>query len=216
MKGSVFMGKNSEPRAEMTKRVKNVKLEIILLNVAIILIGVLMVVFPEQSQTIICRVVGILLCAWGLFLMISYFARSKLEVLGSFALVQGVALAGFGVYILLKPEFLAAVLTIVLAIILLAGGAMKLQYAMDFMRLKLTAWWTELIGAVCMIVLGIVAIADPFKAATTLMIFLGISLLLDGVWDLVSILVLSTKLKAFRKNVNAVMNEVTTDNNPVV
>ena len=63
------MGKNSEPRAEMTKRVKNVKLEIILLNVAIILIGVLMVVFPEQSQTIICRVVGILLCAWGLFLM---------------------------------------------------------------------------------------------------------------------------------------------------
>jgi hypothetical protein len=48
------------------------------------------------------------------------------------------------------------------------------------------------------------------------MIFLGISLLLDGVWDLVSILVLSTKLKAFRKNVNAVMNEVTTDNNPVV
>ena len=174
-----------------------------------------MVIYPAQSVVIVCRVVGILLCAWGLYLMVIYFARSKLEVLGSFALVQGVALAGFGVYILLKPEFLAGFLTIALAIILLAGGAMKLQYAMDFLRLKLPGWWAELIGAACMIVLGIVAIANPFKSALALMMFLGVSLIVDSIWDLISILLLAARLRSFRKNVGAVLNEVSSDD-PVV
>jgi len=207
--------KPDSPAADMTKRVKNVKLEIILLNVAVLLVGVIMVAFPDASAEIICRVLGIMLCAAGVYLMVSYFVRSKLVVLGSFALVQGVVLAGLGAYILIKPQFLVAIITVVLAIVLIAGGAMKLQYAMDFLRLKLSGWWFELIGAVCMIVLGVVAIANPFAAAATLMIYLGVCLIVDAIWDLVSITVLNAQLKTLRKDASAVLNEVASDDTVV-
>jgi uncharacterized membrane protein HdeD (DUF308 family) len=217
----MIMSENSEPKkaetigADMTKRVKNVKLEVILLNVAVLLIGIIMVVYPGASANIICSVIGILLCAAGVYLIVSYFVRSKLVVLGSFSLVQGVVLAGLGAYILIKPEFLAAIITVILAIILIAGGAMKLQYGMDFMRLKLSGWWFELIGAALMIVLGVVAIANPFAAASALMIYLGVCLIVDAVWDLASITVLSSQLKNLRKNASAVLNEVSADD-PIV
>ena len=215
------MSENNEPRkaesvgADMTKRVKNVKLEVILLNIAVLLIGIIMVIYPGASANIICRVIGILLCAAGVYLIVSYFVRSKFVVLGSFSLVQGVVLAGLGAYILIKPDFLAAIIVVILAIILIAGGAMKLQYGMDFMRLKLSGWWFELIGAALMIVLGIVAMANPFAAAATLMIYLGICLIVDAIWDLASITVLSSQLKTLRKDASAVLNEVASDDTVV-
>jgi len=201
--------------ADMTKRVKNVKLEIILLNVAVLLVGIIMVVYPDTSKNIICTIIGILLCAAGLYLIVSYFVRSKLVVLGSFSLVQGVVLAGLGAYILIKPDFLAGVIMVILAIILIAGGAMKLQYGMDFMRLKLSGWWFELIGAALMIALGIVAIMNPFAAANALMIYLGVCLIVDAIWDLASITVLSSQLKTLRKDASAVLNEVASDDTVV-
>ena len=65
------------------------------------------------------------------------------------------------------------------------------------------------------IVLGVVAIANPFAAAATLMIYLGVCLIVDAIWDLVSITVLNAQLKTLRKDASAVLNEVASDDTVV-
>ena len=180
------------------EKVKSIRRELVLINVALIALGVLMMAFPCQSTDIICRCIGVALSIWGAVRIISYFAGAERIVLGSFGLVQGAVLLGFGICFLVRPGVLAAFLTIALAIILLAAGVMKLQYALEMSSLQVRFWWIELIGAILMVVLGVIAFFSPFAAAETLMIFLGASCVVSGVWDLVSVAALSAQVRKAR------------------
>ena len=180
------------------EKVKSIRRELVLINVTLIALGVLMMVFPGQSTDIICRCIGAALSIWGAVRIISYFAGAERVVLGSFGLVQGAVLLGFGICFLARPGVLAAFLTIALAIILLAAGVMKLQYALEMSSLQVRFWWIELIGAILMVVLGVIAFFSPFAAAETLMIFLGASCVVSGVWDLVSVAALSAQVRKAR------------------
>lgn len=176
-------------------KVRSIRRELILINLALIALGILMMVFPGQSTAIICRCIGAVLVIWGTVRVIAYFAVQERVVLGSFGLVQGTVLLGFGICFLVRPELLAGFLTIALAIILLAAGVMKLQYAMEMATLQVRFWWIELAGAVLMVVLGVIALFSPFAAAETLTIFLGASCAVSGVWDLVSVAALSAQVR---------------------
>lgn len=190
--------------SEIGKNAKSIKRELIIADIAIMVLGVLLTFFPSQANEIIFWAIGIILTLIGLIRIISYFAAPVHEIFGSFALVQGTAFIGFGVLVMVKPDFFKDLLAMCLGIVLIIGGIMKLQYAFDFMRMKAGFWLAELIGSIAIIVLGVLALIDPFGAADTLMMFIGISFLVNGVWDLISILYLSNKIKKVR---NAVNNE---------
>ena len=83
--------------------------------------------------------------------------------LGSYGLVQGVTLLAFGMFFVIKPGFIAVFLGTALAIIIIVDGILKLQYAVDFYHLESDKWWIELIGAVVMVVIGIIALLNPFS-----------------------------------------------------
>ena len=199
----------------ITKEAKNIKKSLILADMAIIVLGVLMVVFPERSGDFICRAVGAILCVMGVFRVIAYFTYDRSELFGSFALVQGAAFIGFGVYFLARPQFLAAFLTVALALVLIIGGVMKLQYAIDLARMGSSLWWVELIGAIVMTALGVVTFLDPFEAASGLMIFIGISFLVDGIWDMISVLWLSKAVKRLKHAVEKEVNNIRTEQSAV-
>lgn len=200
----------SSSAQELRREVRGIRREIIFTNLAVIVLGLLMVLFPDSSTDLICRATGAILCIWGIIRIVSYFAQKSTEAFASFALVQGAAMLGFGIYFLVRPEFLASFLSVVLGIILIVGGVMKLQYAIDFLRLKATGWWIQIAGALVMAVLGVVALVNPFAAANTLTIFLGAAFLLDGVWDLVAVSFLSHFVKKVRQAVSEA-NAVETD-----
>lgn len=200
--------------SELKNKVQNLKWRMILVDVALILLGCIMIAFPGDSQNIICRAVGIILCVVGAVHAVSYFLEDKTDAVGSLSLAEGAALIGFGVFFLIKPEYLAAFLTVALAIVLLIGGVIKMQYAVDFLRMQVSWWWIELLGAALMILLGIVTFVDPFGAANGLMVFIGISFLIDSVWDLVSIICLAGALKEVKQELQkAEQNEKTVEVN---
>lgn len=178
---------------------QEIRREMLFSNLAILLLGLLLILFPAASGNIICRTVGGIILIWGVIRAIAYFRIDRLETFGSFALVQGAAGIGFGLYILIKPEILATILIVVLAIVLIVGGVRKLQYGFDLARLKVFGWWVELVGAVIMTVLGVIALINPFDAAESLMIYIGIALVVDAVWDMLSMLYLSRKIRHVRQ-----------------
>ena len=66
----------------MIKKIKGIKIELIIISVVLFALGLFLVIFPEISQLVICRVVGIALCVWGVLRLITYFRMAKEEVIG--------------------------------------------------------------------------------------------------------------------------------------
>ena len=166
---------------------RSVKTRLVITALVVIAIGVLFVLKPGTSGTWICYIVGAALCVSGVVRFITYFLGDFRKSFGSFDLVWGAALLLCGVYILVRPSLLYGLLTTAFAIFLVVDGVLKLQYAIDLYRMKAKGWWFVLAVALVMGVLGVVALFNPFATMVTLMAFLGITLIADGVMDLVSI-----------------------------
>ena len=195
----------------MIKKIKGIKIELIIISVVLFALGLFLVIFPEISQLVICRVVGIALCVWGVLRLINYFRIAGSEILGSYGLVQGVTLLAFGMFFVIKPGFIAVFLGTALAIIIIIDGILKLQYAVDFYHLGSDKWWIEFIGSVVMVIIGIIALLNPFSTSSALIVFIGIALMIEGLWDFISLMriVSVTKkagkaIKNFKDQVDAV------------
>ena len=171
---------------EVRRNIRGVRNEMIIMNVATIILGILMVMFPDTINGLICQSIGAVLCVWGIIRMVKYFMERAENVFGSFGLVQGVAMLGFGIFLLVNPNFFVGFIDMVLGIVLLVMAVIKLQYAFDFLKLDSTRWWIQLIGAVIMAVLGILALTKPFGAANIVMILIGAGLIFSGLWDMIS------------------------------
>ena len=191
------MGKLKEQPSANTK---NIKREIIFADIAIIVLGLLMVIFPADASNIICITGGIFLGLWGLLKLVAYFAAVKNGPFSSFGLVQGATFASFSIFFILAPEFIKPFLVAVLALILMISAVMKIQYTVDFLRLKHKFWYLALAGAVVSITLGTITLFNLYNPAQGIMLFVGISFLVTGAWDIVMVVLLSNETKTLTLN----------------
>ena len=180
----------------MIKKIKGIKIELIIISVVLFALGLFLVIFPEISQLVICRVVGIALCVWGVLRLITYFRMAKEEVFGSFGLVQGISLLAFGIFFVMKPEVIAMFFGTVLAIVIIIDGILK--YGIEFYHMEAKKWWIEAIAAALMVVMGIIALLNPFGSSVALMIFIGVVLMIEGASDLISIIRISGIIKRLK------------------
>ena len=185
---------------ENTKRtIDSFRNQLIYIACALIVLGVLLVAFPGISALIICYIIGAVLCVLGLIRIVGYFRIERDFAFASFGLVRGGVLLLLGILVLVRPQLLSALLTVVFGIVLFVDGVLKIQYAIDMLRLRASGWWLVLVCALLMCVLGIVALCDPFATALALMTFIGISLIVDGIMDLATIIYLSSFLRRNNK-----------------
>ncbi len=174
---------------------KNIKREIVFADIGIIILGLLMVIFPADASKIICITGGILLGIWGLLKLVSYFAAVKNGPFSSFGLAQGATFVCFAIFLILAPQFVKPFLVAVLALVLMISAVMKIQYTVDFLRLKNKFWYIALIGAVVSIALGTITLFNLNNTAKWVLLFVGISFLVTGVWDIICVVLLSNASK---------------------
>jgi len=64
--------------------------------------------------------------------------------------------------------------------------------------MKADKWWIEAVVAAFMVVMGVIALFNPFDSSVALMIFIGIVLMVEGVSDLISIIRISAFVKKLK------------------
>ena len=165
---------------------KGIRNNMILVSIAAIVVGVIAIFAPAVFNQIICYVIAGLLCAVGLYTFIIYLIADSTDSFGSFGMVKGITALAFGVLLFVNPSFVTGVLGIVLGISMIIDGAVKLQYAIDLLRIKVKEGWAILIPAVAVTILGIVIIAAN-NSANAFIVFIGITLVIDGISDLFTI-----------------------------
>ena len=162
----------------------NGKKSFVAASLAYVALGLVLLFFPDLTTGFICVAVGLLLLAYGVTAIISFFAGGSGSYSFQFELVIGVFAAILGGLFLLKPHRLLSVLPIIFGLYILVDGLTNLKRGMDMRTYGYAGWTTTLVMSVVSMVLGAVILWNPFSTHLLLVRIIGASFLYEGVADL--------------------------------
>ncbi len=192
----------------MKKLVEECKRSFILLSAGSLLLGILFLTMPRSSGLIICYICGGAALLAGVWNVVAYFRRAAEDSLFRRELVWGVIKIGAGTYIIARPQALLGVLPLVMGLVVLYDSLTKLQSALDLLRLGWQYWWSVLLAGGAAAVLGILMIADPFSTADLLIMFCGVTLVINALSDLWTLFHVSRQVKRRVKTVKREMGGI--------
>lgn len=158
----------------------------IILGAAAILLGLLLLIWPNLAVNVLLNGIGIFCIVVGVILIVRYFMLDTRQAIVSNDLAIGLTWIAGGVLIIALKSLLISILPFFFGLIVLIGGLVKVQGALSFKRMNSVHWYLELICAVVSIVLGVLILLNPFSTALLLMRVIGAALLIEGVSDLIS------------------------------
>ena len=161
--------------------------------------GLLLLLWPDLAMSIANYALAVILLGAGILLIIAYARGTIWEAVAGVRLTVGLALAFMGVLLLFNPNFLLSLLPFLWGLSLLVGGFGKVQMSVDLKRIGETRWWLALIGAGVSLVLGSFAVFRPVFVAEVIVQFIGVSLLVESVVDLTTVLTTNKKIRDYRR-----------------
>ena len=161
------------------------KIGYVIVSLLLCVLGVGMIVVPDFSASLIGTLCGIMLIVFGAFKLVGYFSKDLFRLAFQYDLAFGGLLIALGIIVLTSPERLLSFFCIVMGIAVLCDGLFKIQIAIDSKPFGIKTWWVILLFAVLAVAAGILLIIRPAQAARVLTVFLGISVLADGILNLI-------------------------------
>ncbi len=191
----------SEGFDQVRIRLKELKGEMIIINIAMVVLGIVMIIIPKPFTEFIGQILGGGLCIWGVLRCITFLRLKEDEMFGSFALVQGAAMIGFGIFFLTQPARFSDLLNSALVLGVLIAAVFKLQNVINYMKLKAKVWWVHLLVAVVLTVFGVIALVRPGWVddkdglLVVMTVITGVAFVISGVWDIFSVMYLAKLVK---------------------
>ena len=158
------------------------------MSLAEIIIGILLLVNPVAFTSGIIVAFGIVLMIMGIGTTIKYFRTEPEEAAVGQVLVKGLLTLLAGAFCAFNSHWFIAtfpVLTLVYGVVILITGITKVQWTIDIIRMKRSKWFWAAISAAISILCGIVIITSPFSTTAILWMFIGISLIVEAVFDMI-------------------------------
>ncbi len=153
--------------------------------------GILLLVDPAGFTAGIIIAAGIALIASGLLHVIRYFRSSPEEAAAGQLLARGLVALLSGAFCVFQSEWFIItfpVIAILYGVAVLIGGLSKIQITTDMLRSKNSKWWWGAISAAISIICAFVIIRNPFSSTVVLWWFTGISLIVEAVFDMVTLI----------------------------
>lgn len=157
----------------------------IILSAAIILLGILLMVFPTGSIEFVTMIIGIGVLVWGIGKLVGFF-MSRDVIAVRFDLAGGLLMTVIGVFVIFNPAGLAGFVLSVTGIAILVDSIFKIQAALSAKRAGLSGWKAVLIPAIIACTGGVLIVFNPFGAARLLVRVIGISVIVSGITNLIS------------------------------
>lgn len=170
---------------ELIRRAKNAYIAV---SVVMLVFGLVLILWPQMSMSVLCTALGIVMVIFGIVKLAGYFSKDLFRLAFQFDLALGILTLLLGLVLILHPEHMIAVIPSLLGIFILLDGVFKIQTAADARRFGLERWWGILVMALLSGGFGLLLLLNPLEGASALMILLGITILVDGVQNLLVVL----------------------------
>ena len=145
-----------------------------------LVLGLFLLIFPDVSGQVLCYLIAALLLLDGARHVVCYFRGQLSEALSGYDLALGACELLLGLFVLIRPAVMLSLLPVFLGASLVVSGVIRLQRAFDLCRAGFGAWRTVLVLGTVVALLGLLMLIDPFATSRLLLIFLGLSLMINA------------------------------------
>ena len=156
--------------------------------------GIVFLVAPTDSGRVLCYVTGVIFLILGSVMLVRFFSFGPM--LGSYFLVLSVLLLGVGILCLARPDLMLGILTVIFGIFLVVDGIVKVQNGIECIRAHARGAWSLFVLAALSVLLGCLVMFGSFDSV---MIFVGVSLVIDGISDIVVTVAFSSHIRRAEK-----------------
>lgn len=179
--------------SEIKKFFTKLKWEKLVTAIVAIVLGIVFVADPNGSGDAVCKVAGVAMIVLAAAMLIRYITSARLFPEN---LIFSAVLLLLGIFFIAKSGVVMTVLGLFFGIFLVIDGASKIRDGIDAAKAKIQGWWIWFLLAVLTIVLGVLVMFGE-----SVMTLLGVSLIVDGVSDIVTTLWLSAGVRKVKKEI---------------
>lgn len=165
------------------------KVGYIIISVLLCVMGIVLIVVPNFSALLLCRIGGLLLILFGFVKIIGYCSKDVYRLAFQYDLAFGILLIALGVILIFRSEIMVNVICIFLGIFILADALLKIQISIDSKAFGIRMWWLILAVAIITGIIGFLLVLRPTESTEIVMLLLGMTLITEGVLNLVTILI---------------------------
>ena len=170
------------------KNLKMIKNIYLLLIVCSILVGAVLLIWPQMGVSVMCKVYGAFLLIYGLGKLSGYFTGDLFQLAFQYDFGLGIVSLILGFVLLLRTEHIVEFLAVCIGIFMLVDATLKIQTAIDAKKFGISKWWLILAVAFIACVCGILLLVRPSESIRVIIVLMGISLLAEGILNLSTVI----------------------------
>ncbi len=148
------------------------------------LLGLVLLIWPGTTMRIVCTLLGGMLLIYGLAQIVIYLINKERTMISQGMMVFGIVLAVIGVWILMQPDMIIMAVPVIVGVLIVIHGVHNVVQAVALKRDDYDRWWLALVFAALTVILGGILVYNPFEVAETVVRFIGLFLIYDGVSDI--------------------------------
>ena len=152
------------------------------------MLGVILLAVPDFSLTVLCRLGGAIMILFGIVKINGYCSKDLYRLAFQFDLASGILLIALGLLFIIRTGSIISILCTIMGIYVLADALLKIQIAIDSKAFGIRKWWLILSAAILTGIAGFLLIFRPSESARIIMILFGLTLLTEGILNLITIL----------------------------
>lgn len=186
------------------KTLKNIRPDYLVRAIVLIVVGVILTVWTAASLDVMARTLAILLFMIGAVLIITYLVRKEKSFTISGGFVAGIIIAAIGAWIFANPGKFTDFIPKLFGIFILVSGLSNLGQTVSLIRYKSSTWWISLIIALVTAFLGAFLFFNPTNAKEIAVTLIGAFLIIDGVTNLITAVLVGSAAKKVQQEKEAI------------
>lgn len=182
----------------MGKKVSDFLKSEILSSVFYLAFGLCLLLVPDQTVNIICKIVfGLVMIASGIYHIVIYTAeKEKATILDLFT---GVIVMVLGIFLFFTPQIVIKILPYLLGALVLVDSIWKIKGSYRLKKAQRGRWKIIFLGCLVFIALGVSMLFYSFMSVTQMLLFSGIILTADGAADIVFLIMIRLGMRKSEK-----------------
>lgn len=181
-------------------KLKELKWDALLSSLLYVLIGVVLLLFPDTTARTLGYLVGSISLIAGAVSMICYLLREAHQNYYRNDFLYGLVGIVIGCFIFYKVDLIISLIPFILGLLVVVSGCSKLQDVIDMKRMKYGNWMIMLAVAVVNVIFGIVMLRNPFSTAAILLQVIGAGLIFSGLSDIFVVVFFARKVRNYMKD----------------
>ena len=182
----------------MGKKVSDFLKSEIISSVFYLAFGLCLILIPDQTVNIICKIVfGLVMIASGIYHIVIYTAeKEKATILDLFT---GVIVMVLGIFLFFTPQIVIRILPYLLGAFVLVDSIWKIKGSYRLKKAQRGRWKIIFLGCLVFIALGVSMLFYSFMSVTQMLLFSGIILTADGAADIVFLIMIRLGMRKSEK-----------------